>query len=348
MTLAVVVDSRDSAIGLAAFARKNQQGSLILSSSDFMSEYHLIRAIEKINPRVIFFAWRGALVSILRSRAMSKLFRTTFPEVAIGLLIPDVIGLEPARINTEVELLKYVDFYLVTSVQLWDAYSQHVPDFPPLSLYRDLPDLELLSQVREESSCVINDFIWVGNSRWGSAQGKIDHKGLREVALPFLAQLGEKVKFEIIDSSVKRISHKQVLQRIKSSRILLQTSVSEGTGLPVLEAAGLGTVVVTTRVGIVNEFFLGPLAPLVVDRSQEGFAAGVTYASHHNRQLSKLMLERFDSYIAEVRKDRIPLLVPAKVKRESQLNSPYALLDHFKWLSRWIRQCLQNSLLANL
>ncbi len=338
LTKVVVIDTHTSAIGLAAHARQKFQQAAIVAAADFKTPYHLIQFVKALDPQVVFFAWRGALASILQTSLLSNLFVSSFPNTLIGILIPDVIGLDSERLRTETETLRFVDFYLVTSDQLREAYSRRFPDLFPPDLYRDLPDFELISNVKNETEKGISsDLIWVGNSKWGINQGLVDHKGFKQLLLPLLRQLGQGTVVDIIDSGEEAIPHKEVLRRIKNAKILLQTSKSEGTGLPLLEAAGLGRVAVTTDVGIAREFLLGPLEGLIVDRSVEGFLAGISYASKHYEQLSDLMLQRFDVYISEVSRDRIPLSLPVRAKVASRLNSRSAIIDYAKWFLRWVR-----------
>jgi glycosyltransferase involved in cell wall biosynthesis len=99
--------------------------------------------------------------------------------------------------------------------------------------------------------------LWVGNSKWGEWIGGLDHKGLSSVIVPAIeiANLTEKiVTLEVIDSSVKKLSHREVLDRMGNADVILQFSESEGTGLPLLEGALQGAVPLTSDVGIAKEF----------------------------------------------------------------------------------------------
>jgi glycosyltransferase involved in cell wall biosynthesis len=61
------------------------------------------------------------------------------------------------------------------------------------------------------------------------------------------------------------VDNLSVLREIASSRILIQTSNSEGTGLPLLEALALGTTPITNKVGIAEEILIGPLSEFVIN-----------------------------------------------------------------------------------
>jgi glycosyltransferase involved in cell wall biosynthesis len=82
---------------------------------------------------------------------------------------------------------------------------------------------------------------------------------------------GKKYNFEIIDLAFGKKSHQDVLDKIAESSILIVTSDSEGTSLPILEAIGLGTFVISTRVGIATEVLSNPLIGKTVEQNCDDF-----------------------------------------------------------------------------
>jgi glycosyltransferase involved in cell wall biosynthesis len=134
-----------------------------------------------------------------------------------------------------------------------------MPEFPPKKILHDMPNRKMIevtraNQLRSKQSKT--RVIWVGNSKWGKKQGFHDHKGFYEVVKPLknlLQNCDSNIVLEIIDSGESRISYELVLQKIRDSDVLIQTSSSEGTGLPLLEALGLETDVITTDVGVASE-----------------------------------------------------------------------------------------------
>lgn len=336
MTTLVVVDSHYSAIGLSAHARAKVTRDQVLSASDFISPYKLLSSIVNLEPTIVFFAWRGALLDMLSDGSNCRKKVAELHESAIGILIPDLQGLDSHGNDAESKLLNFVDFYLVTSSELNFLYSKHFPSKVPGGLYRDMPDTSGISKIKMRKDFKREKrIIWVGNSKWGQRQGKIDHKGMRLIVNPLIELLEEEVPFKVIDSSSHLLPHGVVLEEIRKSSILLQASKAEGTGLPLLEAAGLGTVVVTTNVGVAPEFLTGRLAKLIVEPDVSSFAAGIKYAFDNFSQLSALLEARFDSYINEIRSDSIQYSGPPKTKSIDSFTSSNSLLTRLKWIRRW-------------
>jgi glycosyltransferase involved in cell wall biosynthesis len=332
----IVVDSASSAIGLAAKSRHNRLTEKILSASDFPTAFGLIDAIENTGATTVFFAWRGGLRNILQSRRCSKVFERKLEGRALGILIPDLLGLQAENLEEERKLLSYVDFYLVTSRELLARYLDTFKDHPPKGLYRDAPDVLAITEIRKikavESAI---DVIWVGNSRWGVHYGMRDHKGFHEIVTPLMKIFEGKLKFACIDSAKLKFPHRKTLELINSSRILVQTSKSEGTGLPLLEAAGLGTVVLTTEVGVASEFLKGKLSDLIIPRNVGSFQSAIVKVYEAETAYSKLLMNRFDEYVEEIKIDTIPGTITPKSKDSSVFARNFTTLNHLKWLRRW-------------
>lgn len=333
----VIVDDHRSAIGLAAHSRFVDGKMEILAANEFMSPSKLLKSIEKRNPVAVFFAWRGALLDALISGSQTRRRLKKLNNMPIGVLIPDLVGLELESGEIESKLLEFVDYYMVTSNELGSRYTYRYPRKPPAGLYRDMPNLERLRKIKNQSSNPpFRRVIWVGNSKWGVHQGAKDHKGLNEIVIPLKSRLGGDVDFMLIDSSVERQSHEQVLRAIRDSQILIQTSKTEGTGLPLLEAAGLGRAVLTTEVGIASDFLTGSLRKLIVERDVEAFSNGIEYALNNYDEVSKLLKERFESYIDEISKDSLPVLAYPQPKDFDLFSNSLNLPIKLKWFRRWL------------
>jgi glycosyltransferase involved in cell wall biosynthesis len=233
--------------------------------------------------------------------------------------------------------LNYADYYLVTSRELFYEYKTVFPESPPRGLYRDFPDVALIQEFRSmQKSEKPIDVIWVGNSRWGIHHGIEDHKGLHEIVIPLENRFEGSLKFEYIDSAKLRIPHRNVLELIQASRILIQTSKSEGTGLPLLEAAGLGTIVLTTKVGISEDFLNGNLREFIVLRDVESFHSAITHVIDNTAELGMQLMSRFDEYVEEIRYDLLPKDVIPKLKASRSFNRYFTILSFSKWFRRWI------------
>ncbi len=337
MKYLVIVDDRNSAIGLAAHSRLVDSKMEILAANEYMTPFFLLKAIQEKNPTAIFFAWRGALLDALNCGWRTRHLFKQLNHLSIGILIPDLVGLETKSRFIESKLITFVDFYMVTSKELHAHYSENFPEKQPAGLYRDMPDVKLLQETRKRNSNrPMRRVIWVGNSKWGMHHGAIDHKGFYEIVIPLKNNLRKVADFKIIDSSVKRQSHERVLEEIGDSQVLVQASKAEGTGLPLLEAAGLGTAVVTTDVGVASDFLQGDLRQLIVERNIDSFTAGVEYAFSNFQEISMLIQKRFEAYVEEISHDSLPLLESAKSKDFSLFSNQFNLLTKLKWFRRWL------------
>ena len=88
------------------------------------------------------------------------------------------------------------------------------------------------------------------------------------------------------------MSHELVLQKICQADVLIHTSNSEGTGLPILEALGLETDVMTTDVGIAGEIFSKNHESKFINRNADNiFAKLQKYSKPHPNVLRNLYLE---------------------------------------------------------
>lgn len=251
----IVVDSLNSAIGIAAKNRFGLETHQITSVNEHVSFKSLMKYIGESDADAVLFAWKNSLLSALYSKKLNLEFQKATSSKLVFLSIVDHIKIENQEL--EQELFGLVDFYFVSSLRLLNEYSglAHIPN--PIGMLHDLPNHELIqSLLNSNLDKVPNSVIWVGNSRWGIRQGYKDHKGYKKIIVPLFAELELKHNFQctVVDSATKRIPNYKVLEMIARSEILIQASQSEGTGLPVLEAIGLGTTVLTTEVGIVEEF----------------------------------------------------------------------------------------------
>jgi hypothetical protein len=254
-----VVDTNSSALFIAAQSRAKLCGGTVIAANSFTSPRALLRFLVAKAPRVILFTWRKALLDITSSKRNFKLLIEIHNHSSIGILIPDHLGLNSEFMESESKALGISDFYMVTSEILLREYECLNKQFLPYGVLHDLPDIELLKLVEKEKPKKINqqlNVIWVGNSRWGKRQGFSDHKGFQSIVVPLLeivSQHDDCMKITVVDSSAKKLAYRDVLELIRDADVLIQTSRSEGTGLPILEALALRTNVVTTNVGVVPE-----------------------------------------------------------------------------------------------
>jgi glycosyltransferase involved in cell wall biosynthesis len=220
------------------------------------------------------------------------------------MLIPDLLGTTPNFFTSEQRLVNVTHGYWVTSQELDDIYTALFPNRKPAGVLHDIPDLSLILKIRA-LRLKKSGLIWVGNSKWGSNYGFVDHKGYFEVVQPLEKRELPTHPFRIKDSAKMRIPNAEIIRKIAESEILIQTSAHEGTGLPLLEALGVGTVPITSDVGIAREVLTGELASLIADRSTAAFEHKIRIAAPLVNSLSVLCMSAFDSYIDKVKNERI-------------------------------------------
>jgi glycosyltransferase involved in cell wall biosynthesis len=202
-----------------------------------------------------------------------------------------------------------------------------------IATYHDLVDINTIHAHRDIEKIVSHRVIWVGNSKWGERQGKNDHKGFWGVIMPLTKLLSDKsTTFKIIDSSRERLQHREVLEELSKSSMLLHPSKSEGTGLPVLEAALLGCFPITTNVGIAQELLQGEFSFLIVERDIKKFEK-VVFLVNELGYLERLnLIRRAEVFLKEINDERIPRnLISNKTTYPLHLN----LLERILLLMRW-------------
>jgi glycosyltransferase involved in cell wall biosynthesis len=204
----------------------------------------------------------------------------------------------------------------------------------------DLPDTEKIREIRNRSH-KSNGIIWVGNSKWGQRYGYKDLKGFQEIVEPLMRDflVGDaSLKFKVFDSSKQRVDNKIILSEIANSRVLIQASESEGTGLPILEALGLGIIPVTTNVGVAAELLTGELAEFIVPRNLAAFRIGINRAIEKGSAHYSTCLELFENYIYQASLERITWTAP---KLHIQWTKP-TLAGTMKIQLIWLLRRLRN------
>jgi hypothetical protein len=254
----IISDTRNSAISTSSRVWADKLNANIVYALEFRSLAKLIKAI---NPDYewVFFTWRGSLETILKDRNLTSKLNKVSKNTVLVFSVPDHIDLSIEGRVISNPIYEYADGFTVVSRRLQNSYADlqnmaitplYLPDFPNTKLVDDIRKMNLPK--------VNNSIIWVGNSRWGESLGFQDHKGyiskLRRI-VEISAEKSIPLSFKVIDRGKAFIPHRATMIEIAKSTFLLQTSASEGTGLPVLEALALGTYPLTTDVGINREIF---------------------------------------------------------------------------------------------
>lgn len=297
----IIVDRRDSALYRAAKSRSLLNSSKVIIASDFSSPLALVKYLLSQDEEILLFSWRQALLEIYLSLVDTNELNELIRRFIIGVLIPDFIGLSNKGFEEEI-LINNIDFYLVTNSQLFHTYSKTFPARAPLGILHDIPDLESINSLYRMMNRSITEkpsLVWIGNSNWGKRKGYVDHKGLKSIVLPLknICEAHGCIEVFIYDSAKKYIENFSILKIIKESNILLQCSKSEGTGLTLLEAIGLGTPVITTDVGVAREVFPDPSTPHIVPRDVNTIHERIHLLLNKLPEARFEMRSHFDRYI---------------------------------------------------
>jgi glycosyltransferase involved in cell wall biosynthesis len=282
----------------------------------------------------VLFAWRGALSEGFRIKKFRRRYASVTRGTVFHIVVPDFLGVSDKYFEYEKVLVESVHGYWVTCEKLAEIYSTSFPSLKPLGILHDMPDVNLIRDSRLVEKKY--DVIWVGNSEWGKRYGFHDHKGFHKQLVPALEILSKSYRnlsIRIIDSSKKSYLNSYVLNEIASSRVLVQCSKSEGTGLPVLEALGLGVTPVTTDVGIATEVLTGTLSKFIVEGSPESLACGMSLALQYSN--SDLLIQTFDSYIDRLQDENVCWEEPKEMTVKVESNIQSSIRVRLRWALRF-------------
>lgn len=304
MKVVIVVDTFQSGLGISSRQFKDIDGITVLAALDFRTPRKLLQALHSAEADLIIFTWRRLLLDLISTRRYSRPMNVLRNSAWVYFVVADHLGLNQKFLEEERKIFDFSHGYFTTNNELFLEYKIRLPSNPPLGIYRDLPDLELISKVRQEFvKKEDNSVIWVGNSSWGSRYGFIDHKGYETIVLPLKEKLrtsNPDIVFREIDLADGYISNLEVLRQIAKSKILILASMSEGTGLPILESLALGTVPITTNVGIARDVLKGSLHSNIVSRDVEDFYKRVRTVLDLDVDESGLIRE-FEDYATQKR-----------------------------------------------
>ena len=333
-----VVDEAHSPLWRVAHSHALSRNIEVISASDFFSVYQMAKKISAIGADFVVFSWRGAFDAVLSSpQARFKLLESG---VGVYLLIPDLIGIHLVS-EDEQKRIMMADGILVTSKELQEKY-RSVYKVENIQVLHDFPPIREIKSIREKE-IVRNplQIVWVGNSKWGERAGFLDHKGLNSFAIPVIEEIRKSkpdITFIAIDSAVKKIPYSNVLRTIRSSACLIFTSESEGTGLPLIESAELGTPVVTLNVGVAPEILKGTLANLISPKEVTVFASKVLQVLAEMGHYSALILDESIRYRNAISRDFDHLnLGSHQTGSWRDQGSPQSFFQHLKWIYRWLR-----------
>ena len=304
----------------------------------------LLEKIDSLDPRVIFFAWRGALIDIIKQPENLKFIKNNLQNSKILFSIPDHIGVNNKAAHEEF-ILKYADGYTVVSKELYELYSDIYPLNKPAAIMQDLPNCDLINTIFLEKIEKKEQIIWVGNSIWGKRLGFQDHKGYHRFVLPLFKTLDDlKITLDqkIIDRGIKFTSQVETLRKISQSKYLVQFSDSEGTGLPIIEACGLGTIPITTEVGVAKDLLKNELNDLIVEDINQAVEIIVKYKDlnigEKLKNIYHLYVQNVESNIQKIDFSQVKI---DNIRRSFYINN-ISSIHKFKirlmWLYRYINK----------
>ena len=343
MSFIFVVDKYGSALWNCAKARAQQMDAVVVAANSFSSPKSLFKWILRNSRSNVLFSWRQPLLDIANFPATRSLLSAIYSEKKIFLLIPDYTGLENDRLEVEKCLIEMCHGYYVTNLDLEKLYKRYFPSKNWPKVLHDLPNFELIEKVlknfpdREKNST--KKVIWLGNSKWGKRQGYIDHKRLRTTIEPLKKIFSSHFncfELEVIDSSKRAITHYDALSRIRAADFLLQTSVSEGSGIPILEALALKTICLSTPVGIAQEIFHNENSINLI--TSDPHEIHDKLHAIENCTFDSLLLNVYEKYIYAATKDDFSLahLRTPQIYRNSRFNPTI----YFFWILRYIKHRL--------
>lgn len=284
------------------------------------------------------------MIDVIKQPKNLKFIKDNFQNSKILFSIPDHIGVNNRTVYEEF-ILKYADGYTVVSRELYELYSNMYPLNKPTAIMQDLPNCDLIRRIFLEKKEKKEQIIWVGNSSWGKRLGFQDHKGYYRFVLPLLKMLDDlKISLDqkIIDRGIKFTSQVETLREIRASKFLVQFSDSEGTGLPIIEACGLGTLPITTEVGVAKELLKNELSELIVKNINQAFEIIIKYK---DLNIADKLINIYHSYIqnveSNIQKINFNQLEIQEISRNYYISNT-SLLHKFKvhltWLYRYINK----------
>ena len=128
---------------------------------------------------------------------------------------------------------------------------------------------------------------------------------------------------------------------IRESACLIFTSNSEGTGLPLIESAYLGTPIITLKVGIAPEILKGDLESLISPRNVQVFAKKVLMVLSNLEFYSSYILKEAIRYRIDITNDFDSLdLRKHQNAQWRNLGMSMNLTGRLKWIYRWLHYLL--------
>jgi hypothetical protein len=341
--IAIIVDRMDSGLGIAANGRAEVDKRIsVIPALSFSSPERLLKRLEIEEYDDVIFSWRYLLLEIFADSKLNARLSDLRNYTQIGILIPDYQGFSNNGVELnyrEDSLLERVDYFHVTNFDLEQRYlrTNHCNKYS--GVLHDLTAIQDILATRRLNLNRRKKILWIGNSKWGTRSGYVDYKGYIRVIQPIIKNLSDKsseYEVEIVDLARKKLSHKCVLHKIATSEILLVASDYEGTGLPILEAIGLGTYVISTNVGIAPEILIDSRVGIILNQDPSEFLSVIVgFEYQANDQITE---ELFHDYVSRAMTENIGRKGNVNIHTNLHGNvTQYDLRMRLKWFFRYLK-----------
>lgn len=221
------------------------------------------------NYDVIHFFWRKELLVLLNPENVEKLENKGISVEILKTKLSTGIY-DHLLIDDEQLYPIFNDIckkYVTSSKKLFNIYSQNESIKSPFMILGDTFDEKAFYPMEKNKDYPDDTLVigWVGNSKWSNNLlnkdgNPIDYKGLNTVLSPVIQELkseGYKIVEHYADRNIKQIPIEEMPNYYTKVDLVVCASIVEGTPKPILESMGMGIPMISTDVGIVNEYF-GP------------------------------------------------------------------------------------------
>ena len=320
--VALIVDVRGWAFDLAAGLIKRAIQSefevdIFYSKSEPFNE-DLIQILQKVKDYdIIHFFWRKTLQPICDEgvQAILKQKNIDMDELKNKLStgVYDHLFIEDSEYD---ELFNnYCKKYVVSSRKLYEIYSSNSEIKKPDKIMGDTFDEALFYPQNterfgknEKTELVLG---WVGNTTWNSNLkdqngNPIDFKGYHTVLKPVVEELqseGYNIKLYCADKKTNFIPNEKMCDYYGKIDTYICVSISEGTPKPLLEAMGTAVPIITTDVGVAEDYLGEKQKEFILpkrfvgesdDKIREVLKAKIVELYNNRKLLSELSKENYE------------------------------------------------------
>jgi glycosyltransferase involved in cell wall biosynthesis len=327
----------------------------ILYTSEYKDHENFLHSLAKLKKiDFMHFFYRGYLTELLNviSRKNPKKHAAQiekFLSAACVTNIPDHLFLRNNKeLLRHVDTFNFVDNYYTVSQVLYDIYS-NISYYP--KPYKVIYDNIIIKNAKPDLAPHNRELVitWVGNSQWGEWKLGIgyDFKGFKSVVLPTFKMLEQNniaFKKNITDSNQIKRTKEEVYSILQKTDILLISSESEGTPLPLIEAMSYGCAIVSTDIGIASEILPDIQKPFIVSRDPHAFVSAIKKINKPRDLLFNIKKQNYEAYQnIFCRKEKFKELwcsliedSIAKMKSEDRVKEKKKIIDNIKKINSFV------------